>query len=62
VTRFGHLNKIKVKKGQSITKHDVIGLMGSTGRSTGTHLHYEVLLNGKQVNPLKITKALSRVW
>jgi len=62
VTRFGHLNKIKVKKGQLITKHDVIGLMGSTGRSTGTHLHYEVLLNGKQVNPLKITKALSRVW
>ncbi|GAA59409.1 peptidase, M23/M37 family [Pseudoalteromonas sp. BSi20652] len=62
VTRFGHLNKIKVKKGELITKHDVIGLMGSTGRSTGTHLHYEVLLNGKQVNPLKITKALSRVW
>ncbi|WP_024612272.1 M23 family metallopeptidase [Pseudoalteromonas sp. TB64] len=61
VTRFGHLNKIKVKKGQLITKNDVIGLMGSTGRSTGTHLHYEVLLNGKQVNPLKITKALSRV-
>ena len=61
VTRFGHLNKIKVKKGQLITKHDVIGLMGSTGRSTGTHLHYEVLLNGKQVNPLKITKAFSSV-
>jgi len=61
VTRFGHLNKIKVKKGQHIAKHDVIGLMGSTGRSTSTHLHYEVLVNGEQVNPLKITKALSRV-
>ncbi|ASM49296.1 hypothetical protein PESP_a1143 [Pseudoalteromonas espejiana DSM 9414] len=61
VTRFGHLNKIKVKKGQAIAKNDVIGLMGSTGRSTSTHLHYEVLLDGKHVNPLKITKALSRV-
>ena len=61
VTRFGHLNKINVKKGQTVTKNDVIGLMGSTGRSTGTHLHYEVLLNDKHVNPIKITKALSRV-
>ncbi|MBB1384038.1 M23 family metallopeptidase [Pseudoalteromonas sp. SG45-5] len=61
VTRFGHLNKINVKKDQTISKNDVIGLMGSTGRSTGTHLHYEVLLNGKQVNPLKITKAFSSV-
>jgi murein DD-endopeptidase MepM/ murein hydrolase activator NlpD len=61
VTRFGHLNKIKVKKGQTIAKNEIIGLMGSTGRSTSTHLHYEVLLDGKHVNPLKITKALSRV-
>jgi len=61
VTRFGHLNKIKVKKGQTIAKNEVIGLMGSTGRSTSTHLHYEVLLDDKHVNPLKITKALSRV-
>jgi len=61
VTRFGHLNKVKVKKGQTVTKNDVIGLMGSTGRSTSTHLHYEVLLNDKHVNPVKITKALSRV-
>jgi murein DD-endopeptidase MepM/ murein hydrolase activator NlpD len=61
ITRFGHLNKIKVKKGQTIAKNEVIGLMGSTGRSTSTHLHYEVLLDGKHVNPLKITKALSRV-
>ncbi|WP_404340696.1 M23 family metallopeptidase [Pseudoalteromonas mariniglutinosa] len=61
VTRFGHLNKIKVKNGQRVSKDDVIGLMGSTGRSTSTHLHYEVLVNGKHVNPVKITKALSRV-
>ncbi|MEM7150796.1 MAG: M23 family metallopeptidase [Pseudomonadota bacterium] len=62
VTRFGHLNKVNVKKGQVVAKHDVIGLMGSTGRSTSTHLHYEVLIDDKHVNPLKITKALSRVW
>ena len=62
VTRFGHLNKRNGKEGQLVTEHDVIGLMGSTGRSTSTHLHYEVLIDDKHVNPLKITKALSRVW
>ncbi len=61
-SRFGHLNKIKVAKGQLVAKNDVIGLMGSTGRSTSTHLHYEVLYNGKQINPIKITKALNRVY
>jgi len=60
-TRYGHLHKIKVKKGQTITKNDVIGLMGSTGRSTSTHLHYEVMFNKKTINPLKITKALENV-
>ncbi len=50
-TRFGHLSEFKVKKGDQVTRGQVIGLMGSTGRSTGTHLHYEVCLAGKAVNP-----------
>jgi murein DD-endopeptidase MepM/ murein hydrolase activator NlpD len=61
MTRFGHLHKIKVKKGQEISKDDVIGLMGSSGRSTSTHLHYEVLFNNKQINPLSLIKALKNV-
>ena len=60
-TRYGHLHKIKVKKGQTVSKDEVIGLMGSTGRSTSTHLHYEVMFNNKAINPLKITKALENV-
>ena len=61
ITRYGHLAKIKVKKGQTIKRDDVIALMGSTGRSTSTHLHYEVLHNNKHVNPLKLTKAFAHV-
>ncbi|SFC85330.1 M23 family metallopeptidase [Pseudoalteromonas denitrificans] len=60
-TRYGHLYKIKVKSGQYINKNDIIGLMGSTGRSTSTHLHYEVMFNNKTINPLKITRALEDV-
>jgi murein DD-endopeptidase MepM/ murein hydrolase activator NlpD len=60
-TRFGHLHTINVKKGQQVQKQDVIALMGSTGRSTSTHLHYEVLHNDKHINPIKLTKALSSV-
>ena len=56
-TRFAHLNRIKVRAGQRVELHDVVGLMGSTGRSTGTHLHYEVLYNGRQVDPLKFIEA-----
>ncbi len=61
VTRYGHLHKIKVKVGQMLSKNDVIGLMGSTGRSTSTHLHYEVLFNNQTLNPLKLSKALTHV-
>ncbi|MBE0362688.1 hypothetical protein PULV_a0229 [Pseudoalteromonas ulvae UL12] len=61
ITRYGHLAKINVKKGQTIKRDDVIALMGSTGRSTSTHLHYEVLHNNKHVNPLKLTKAFAHV-
>lgn len=50
-THYGHLNKIKVRKGQRVKKGDVIGGVGNTGYSTGPHLHYEVHFQGKQVNP-----------
>ncbi|MGH8015083.1 MAG: M23 family metallopeptidase [Candidatus Zixiibacteriota bacterium] len=50
-TRFGHLAQILVKNGQRIKRGEVIGLMGSTGYSTGPHLHYEVFRNGQFHNP-----------
>ncbi|PCK32100.1 peptidoglycan DD-metalloendopeptidase family protein [Pseudoalteromonas piscicida] len=59
-TRFGHLHTIKVKKGQQINKGDVIALMGSTGRSTSTHLHYEVIQGKKHLNPIKIARAFNK--
>ncbi len=56
-TRYGHLHKTFVKKGQKVKFRDKIGLLGSTGRSTGAHLHYEVLFNNKAKNPMKFMKA-----
>ncbi|MBW1689314.1 MAG: M23 family metallopeptidase [Deltaproteobacteria bacterium] len=53
MTRYGHLHKFCVRKGQHVKRGQVIGEVGSTGRCTGPHLHYEVLLNGVPVNPLR---------
>lgn len=53
VTRYGHLQKILKKPGNIVKRGDMIGRVGSSGRSTGPHLHYEVLLNGIPVNPEK---------
>jgi len=54
VTRYGHLSSFTVKPGQQVKRGDVIGYVGSTGRSTGAHLHYEILANGKLINPLQL--------
>jgi murein DD-endopeptidase MepM/ murein hydrolase activator NlpD len=53
-TRYGHLSSYAVKPGQTVKRGDVIGYVGSTGRSTGAHLHYEILANGKLINPLQL--------
>ncbi len=50
-THFAHLQKFKVKKGDKVKRGQVIGLVGTSGRSTGAHLHYELCLNGKLINP-----------
>ena len=56
-TRYAHLSQITVKKGAKVVTGDSIGLMGSTGRSSGTHLHYEVWFKGKVYDPSKFLKA-----
>jgi murein DD-endopeptidase MepM/ murein hydrolase activator NlpD len=56
-TRFGHLQKIVVKKGQKVEFRGKIALLGNTGRSTGAHLHYEILFRGRPVDPMKFIKA-----
>lgn len=56
-TRYGHMQRTVVKRGDEVAYGDKIGEMGSTGRSTGTHLHYEVWFKGKAYDPAKFLKA-----
>jgi len=61
-TRYGHLYKTLVKRGQEVNFRQKIGLLGNSGRSTGSHLHYEVTHNGKQKNPWRFIKAGKYVY
>ena len=61
-TRYAHLSKIRVKVGQRVSRGDHIGDMGASGRVTGVHLHYEVRVGGKAVNPMIYIKAAKDVF
>ncbi|NEY88934.1 DUF5930 domain-containing protein [Tabrizicola oligotrophica] len=61
-TRYGHLAQIRVSVGQKVSRGDQIGDMGNSGRSTGTHLHYEVRIGGDAVNPMTFIKAAKNVF
>jgi murein DD-endopeptidase MepM/ murein hydrolase activator NlpD len=54
ITRYGHLSKFAVWPGREVKRGDVLGYVGATGRATGPHLHYEILANGKLMNPLQL--------
>jgi murein DD-endopeptidase MepM/ murein hydrolase activator NlpD len=56
-TRYGHLSEISAKAGQSVRAGQIIGRVGSTGRSTGPHLHYETRIEGDAVDPQKFLRA-----
>jgi murein DD-endopeptidase MepM/ murein hydrolase activator NlpD len=58
-TRYGHLSAMNVTPGQSVRKGDILGYMGSTGRSTGSHLHYEVRIAGEAINPTAFLSPLT---
>jgi Peptidase family M23 len=54
VTKYGHLSRIAVFGAQSVKRNDIIGYVGSTGRSTGSHLHYEIWMNGRLTDPMTL--------
>lgn len=60
VTRYAHARSVAVRVGDLVSKDQLVAYMGSTGRSTGTHLHYEVLRHGKRVNPASFIRIASR--
>lgn len=61
-TRYAHLSQIRVKEGDRVSRGDRIGDMGNSGRSTGTHLHYEVRLGGEATNPMNFIRAARDVF
>lgn len=61
-TRYGHMSRIAVAEGQQVRKGDVIGYVGSTGRSTGPHLHYEVRVAGEAVNPIPYMQGAGKLY
>ncbi|MFO1038028.1 MAG: peptidoglycan DD-metalloendopeptidase family protein [Geminicoccaceae bacterium] len=61
VTRYAHLKRILVRVGDTVQLHDRVGVMGTTGRSTGTHLHYEVRVDGRPVDPIQFLRAGARL-
>ncbi|MCH7629458.1 MULTISPECIES: M23 family metallopeptidase [Novosphingobium] len=61
-TRYGHMSRIAVAEGQQVRKGDVIGYVGSTGRSTGPHLHYEVRVAGEAVNPIPYMQGAGNLY
>jgi murein DD-endopeptidase MepM/ murein hydrolase activator NlpD len=60
-TRYGHLSRLIAQPGQQVHRGDLIGLMGSTGRSTGSHLHYEVRIDGRAVNPIPFLQSTDMI-
>jgi murein DD-endopeptidase MepM/ murein hydrolase activator NlpD len=56
-TKYGHLDRILVREGDVVKRGQLVGLQGNSGRSTGTHLHYEVRLNDQAINPANFLEA-----